>query len=60
MGFTSMVWAFFLFREPRQGAYHQVETLSMSLALMLVVRFSSGVGARAPELFTLELLLQSE
>ncbi|CAE7864183.1 unnamed protein product [Symbiodinium sp. KB8] len=36
MGFTSMVWAFFLFREPRQGAYHQVETLSMKSSITQV------------------------
>ncbi|CAJ1398106.1 unnamed protein product [Effrenium voratum] len=29
VGLTSMIWAFFLFREPRHGVYHQVETLTV-------------------------------
>ena len=32
VGLTSMIWAFFLFREPRHGVYHQVETLTVHLA----------------------------
>eukprot|EP00930_Biecheleria_cincta_P060512 TRINITY_DN46151_c0_g1_i1.p1 TRINITY_DN46151_c0_g1~~TRINITY_DN46151_c0_g1_i1.p1 ORF type:complete len:657 (-),score=85.06 TRINITY_DN46151_c0_g1_i1:55-2025(-) len=29
VGLTSMIWAFFLFREPRHGRYHEVEHLAM-------------------------------
>lgn len=29
-GTPGMIWAFFLFREPRHGAYHQVEELKVS------------------------------
>ncbi|CAE8648079.1 unnamed protein product, partial [Polarella glacialis] len=29
VGLTSLVWAFFLYREPRHGRYHEVEHLSM-------------------------------
>ncbi|CAK9078004.1 unnamed protein product [Durusdinium trenchii] len=38
VGLTSMIWAFFLFREPRRGAYHQVEELKLkdSVANMFV------------------------
>ena len=38
VGITSMIWAFFLFREPRHGAYHQVEELKVkdSVAKMFV------------------------
>eukprot|EP00931_Biecheleriopsis_adriatica_P036553 TRINITY_DN21047_c0_g1_i1.p1 TRINITY_DN21047_c0_g1~~TRINITY_DN21047_c0_g1_i1.p1 ORF type:complete len:657 (-),score=109.08 TRINITY_DN21047_c0_g1_i1:38-2008(-) len=29
VGLTSLIWAFFLYREPRHGRYHQVEHLTM-------------------------------
>lgn len=36
VGLTSMIWAFFLFREPRRGAYHQVEELKLPLSCIFL------------------------